>query len=93
MHLLKSFRAYNVKSFSAQEHCDAGYLLLARDQPTTGAITRTTSTTTYYLKARIDDSVDDDKGKDGEEPGQEGKEEHEEEIVHLHLICGHPLPG
>ena len=34
-----------------------------------------------HLEARINYSVDDDEGKDGEEPGEEGKEEHQDEPV------------
>ena len=38
-----------------------------------------------YLKARVKDSVDNDKGEEGDKPGNEGKKDHQDERVHLFL--------
>ena len=38
-----------------------------------------------YLKARVKDSVDNDKGEEGDQPGHEGKKDHQDERVHLFL--------
>ena len=38
-----------------------------------------------YLKASVKDSVDNDKGEEGDEPSHEGKKDHQDERVHLFL--------
>ena len=38
-----------------------------------------------YLKASVKDSVDNDKGEEGDKPGNEGKKDHQDERVHLFL--------
>ena len=38
-----------------------------------------------YLKASVKDSVDNDKGEEGDKPGHEGKKDHQDERVHLFL--------
>ena len=38
-----------------------------------------------YLKASVKDSVDNDKGEEGDEPGHKGKKDHQDERVHLFL--------
>ena len=37
------------------------------------------------MKASVKDSVDNDKGEEGDEPGHEGKKDHQDERVHLFL--------
>ena len=40
------------------------------------------------MKASVKDSVDNDKGEEGDKPGHEGKKDHQDERVHLFLrLC------
>ena len=43
-----------------------------------------------YLKASVKDSVDNDKGEEGDKPGHEGKKDHQDERVHLFLRLRSP---
>ena len=37
------------------------------------------------MEASVKDSVDNDKGEEGDKPGHEGKKDHQDERVHLFL--------